>query len=403
MIHIYIGNHGKKDGIQDYIDILSHVMKTRGVEVEVSEKLHESGINVVIDEFTNFISNNQIASLAKSPCPARFVYVLTEFIEKRFMIRSFNHFGSLIDSAILAFFNLYLRWRRRDFKRASLRDYLAFVSLSPVLMLYGVWFLVRCSYRFFRHTRNVSTFLHVNSRVHHLIYMHMRYLGFEAMIEYADGIVFSHDAIRQGYEKFRSAGGDGIDPMGLLYPEFSAINLFPQQLSAKKLYVEMTGSITRYRSSFARKLNSLIVLLGLHHMFGVTMCYSFSDISKTKPNMRAAFSLHPPQSVTWPYSSPTRIYRALCVDKNIPVLTKNFKQHPIEDLCLMYEGEQTVLTMHELYTDKSALAGFLEMRIEPYLRLAKEANDRLCVQLFTLVANPKQEKNARIGRSKIEK
>jgi hypothetical protein len=393
VINLYIGNHGdrNKNSVEDFVKFLTDILKGRGIDSEVSEELRDSGINIVIDGFDNYIINKQIVKLAESPASVRFVYFLTEYIEKHFMVRSFNHFGGIFDSAILSLINLYLRQKRKDFRRASFQDYLLFFLLSPMILIFGIRYFVGNIYRYFRYDHSLSTLFHIDFRLRYLLYMHTRYLGLEAMIGYADGIAFCHDGVRKGYEEFREAVGAGTVPLGLFYQEFSSNDL-PRNLQDKECYIEMTGRITQYRAGFAKKIDNCITFLGLHPFFGMTKCYSFFDVLEIKPSKRGAFSLHPPQSVRWPYSSPTRIYRALCVDKNIPVLLKNLKQHPIEDLCLVYEDQKTVLTMYELYTNKSALPGFLEARVAQYLRLAKETNDHFCIAFLELVQNQEKRK-----------
>ena len=101
MINLYTGNHGKKDGIQDYIDILSYICKSRGTDLKVSEEISDSGVNIVIDEFTNLVSNNRIRDIRELSESVRFVYILSEFIEKRFMVKSFNHFGGILDLSLI--------------------------------------------------------------------------------------------------------------------------------------------------------------------------------------------------------------------------------------------------------------------------------------------------------------
>jgi len=94
--------------------------------------------------------------------------------------------------------------------------------------------------------------------------------------------------------------------------------------------------------------------------------------------------LHPPQTKKWPYCSPTRIFRALIVDHNLPVLTKNFRQNPIEDVCFFMEGDRSIMTLYEMYKDRNLLRDFICPRISKYNRIAKERNDKLVAQLIAL-------------------
>ena len=389
MINLYTGNHGKKDGIQDYIDILSYICKSRGTGLKVSEEISDSGVNIVIDEFTNLVSNNRIRDIRALSESVRFVYILSEFIEKRFMVKSFNHFGGILDSAFIACINIYFRWIREDFKKACFKDYFVFFLLSPVLLFYGILVFKENLSQCLSRTHGISTLFSIgaNNRSHKLAYMHMRYLGFEAMISYADAVVLSHDSMRKGYDEFCSEGGYNLDPVGVLYPEFSSIDLFENYLDSKECYIEMTGSITKYRKNYVEEMNRKIFLLGLNNYFGMTNCYSFHEILKIKPSERAAFSLHPPQSAEWKYSSPTRIYRSLYIDKSIPILTKKFDQHPIEDVCLVLEGSKTLLQMYDLHSSPATLAEFLNTRIDRYLEKAKVVNNVIFENFIELSEN----------------
>lgn len=61
-LFIYTGNHGKQDGIEDYLTLCKNVFGSRGFQVEVSTTLHINSTNIIIDEFTNYIENKSIAA-----------------------------------------------------------------------------------------------------------------------------------------------------------------------------------------------------------------------------------------------------------------------------------------------------------------------------------------------------
>lgn len=114
----------------------------------------------------------------------------------------------------------------------------------------------------------------------------------------------------------------------------------------------------------------------------MSQVYSFMH---TKSNtVRAAFSLHPPQTMNWKYSSPTRLFRALDQDGNIPVLTHYFNQHPIEDVCLVYEGNQTILDMYDFYHDKNKAWAYLLPRLDRYAQTAELENNKVVQKMISL-------------------
>lgn len=99
---------------------------------------------------------------------------------------------------------------------------------------------------------------------------------------------------------------------------------------------------------------------------------------------RGAFSLHPPQNSRWRYSSPTRIYRALRYDHNLPVLTKLFDQHPIERLCLVFERKETLIQMYRYFKDPVTLFAYLKPRVREYMCVATQSNDAIVAAMVAM-------------------
>ena len=151
------------------------------------------------------------------------------------------------------------------------------------------------------------------------IYFHMRYLGLKAYLPYADAIIASHERIIDGFSREIGASGSPLQYLGVLYPEFEERDVLDQLMVDKKLFIEITGSITRYRQKWIERINRQLISLGLQNVFGHCMSLPFSLLASDKPVDRGAYSLHPPQTRTWPYAcSPTRIFRGLCsVDHNL--------------------------------------------------------------------------------------
>lgn len=380
LFNLYISNHGNKEknSVGDIVNILSHALKRQGVKLNISEELHNSEINIFIEGIVNYKCLKLVIDFAESRTPACLVYVLTEFIERRFMVTSLNNFGGIVDAAILSLINICLRHKYKYFRKTNLQSYLSFLLLSPILL---IWMITVGSHkfltnilRFIRYDRRILTLFRMPGRVNYLINWHWRYLGLERTIAYADCVVCLHEGNRKSYEKLRDEIGAPVVPATVIYPEFTYDEL-PSDLKDRECYIEMTGSITNYRASFTKLIDTEIAALGLHHVFGKSQCYSFSESAKISPGKRAAFSLHPPQTSMWPYSSPLRIYRALIVDKNIPILTRYFKQHPIEELCLVFKSRETILNLRELYTNKDVLLELLNKKAIQYIELASEANN----------------------------
>lgn len=377
-INLYVGNHGKPSGIEDYINNLRYMFTSRGFDFSVSSDLQKGRTNIIIDEFANFDENRRIVDFFSHNPDSPLVFVLTEFIETRFGVTSFNHFGGLIESALLVLISLYLRIKRVGSKWPAPARLFRRIVCVPLYVWHACHMVLHAlinpqSKRTGRPAEKKGT----GSRLRWMVYMHMRYLGLEAMAEYAQGIILSHDGILPGLRK-RFPALASARLMGTFYPEFRMADVGCQTLQNKAPCVEITGTITPYRAALVDVINASVRSSGLEQTFGQTRCYSFDQAHDGEARARGAFSLHPPQSENWRYSSPTRIYRALCVDGSIPFLTKSFQQHPIEEVCLLFKGDESIRTMYELYTKKALLDAYLKERVEPYLAIAGRANDELC-------------------------
>jgi len=219
-------------------------------------------------------------------------------------------------------------------------------------------------------------------RHHQQFYFHMRYLGLRACLPYVDAVITSHERINLNFWKDGTNDGVSIENLGVIYPEIDEENVLDKLMVNKKLFIEITGSITKYRQMFIERINKKLTVLGLHNVFKYCLAIPFS--LPKRPTKRGAYSLHPPQTKKWPYCSPTRIFRALTVDHNLPILTKNFRQNPIEDICFLMEGDQSIMTLYRMYEDRSLLQDFIIPRVSIYNKIAKEKNDKLVSQLMEL-------------------
>ncbi|WP_404360882.1 hypothetical protein [Methylotuvimicrobium sp. KM1] len=367
---IFINNHGKRDGIEDFINILSDVITKRGHEVAVTEALDPNTINMVIDEFTDFISNKEIMDFKKQNPDSQLIYVLTEFIEHRLFVTSFNFFDGIIEAALIAVMNVYFRRRRQDFKSATINHWLVAIFYSPFLLFYLLDHFLR---NLIRKNR-----LPLISRVHRTAYMLMRYLGFEKMIVYADAVILSHKSIADDLGEIIG----NIPVLGIIHPEINFEEIEQSLFLDKQLFIEITGSITPYRLKAIRRINTDILRLCIINRFGPCKTISFSS-SWEQDAARGAYSLHPPQSKKWKYSSPTRIFRALQYEHNMPVLTKVFHQHQIEKLCLKFQGEKTIFEMYSYFKHPSDLISYLRPLAKEYMDIADAENDKILQAILT--------------------
>jgi len=368
--------------IEDYLSILSHIFVSRGYEVVISEKLDEHAINIIIDGFTDEACNIEIAAFRHRHPDAKLFFVLTEFIESWLFVRSYNWFsGSLLDAAVIAAMNVFFRLRRQDFLPPNFRDWLVGGIYSPVLLFdYLVNIIINVLIK-------RQTPLFYWSRPRRFSYWMKRYLGLEKIMGVADGVVLSHCKISRGLKKLAPQ----TPVIGTLCPEIDIEEIKKTLFSKKELFIEVTGTITPYRLACMEKINTDIGALCLKGHF--QLCRSVPLSSQGKEDvLRGAYSLHPPQTDKWKYSSPTRIFRALQHDNNMPVLTKIYNQHPIEDICLVSEGTGTLIQMHQYYHDHDKLFADLAPRMKKYADLSRKTNNAIVKKMIARV--PESEAHA---------
>lgn len=366
LINIYTANHGKLYGIEDYLVFLESLFKSRGHDVAVSEELVPSAINIVIDEFTNQIRNREISDFRQTHPKTKIYFLLTEFIESRLLLVSFNFFGGLFDAAAIATLNVYARLIRKEFLRPTFWHWMLALLYSPLMALYALLYRLR-------HPRDSGMRNFIRNRIRPLAYLHLRYLGLEKMIGIADGFILAHDMIAPGIARL----APGKPVLGTIYPEIDVEKIRKSIFSGKKLFLEITGSITPYRQHWIEKINTHILLMGVKGIFELCTVIPFS--SNSRPDIpRGAYALHPPQSRHWKYCSPTRIYRSLQFDNCMPVLTKNFQQHPIENLCLVFQEDgESIYSLYRYYRSPELLLREIGPRMTEYMHAANKNNDAL--------------------------
>jgi len=385
-VNLYIGNHGKPDGIEDYIRFFREVLGVRGVPVQVSTALTPGMVNLVIDEFTNYRENLHFAEFKRQNPDSPVVILMTEFVVRRFGVRSFNLFGGLLDIAAAAFLNVYISFIRKDYPRAGLADCLRAILFFPVLLVDGAIDLGRYVARRLTRRRSLNPVRRFLRKHHRVMYFHWRYLGLNSFLRYADAVITSHEDV---YGAFTANCGSRVPApknLGVIYPELDEADVLSKLMRKKSIFIEMTGTITKFRKRFIDRINRSILALGMRHVFGECRIFPIATaISANEESTgRGAFSLHPPQSRTWPYSSPTRVYRALAVEYNLPILTHHFGQNPIEDVCFVWKDKYSIVALFEMYHDRGRLTDFIGTRIRDYNRIARQRNDSLAAALVRL-------------------
>lgn len=380
-VHLYVGNHRSLDGIEEYISLVETIFGKYDYTVNVVDKLVPGEVNILVDEFTNFYENQMIAECKRKDENTKYLFILTEFIEKNKGVLSFNAFGNMLSLAFISFFNIYIKTKRIDFASATLKDYWVAALYSPILFFY--LFGRSMAYLWQRAARKDAVPPHVFlfRRFGKQIYFHIRFVGLVESLKYADSIVVSHECIYHGLCNIVSDAKRYASIYdGVLYPEIDKGLVLERLMEYKALQFEVTGTISRYRQKCIDKLNaklsSFSQLYCLKDSFDPCIAIGFGDASK-RFRKGAAFSLHPPQTKKWPYSSPTRIYRALTVDNNIPVLTKYFGQNPIEDVCVTLDKGEFLMDLYSMYIDREYMKEKIGGRIDKYNEVIGRRNEEL--------------------------
>ena len=383
-LYLYTGNHGKKDGIQEFIGIFHQVAERLGHEVKITKRLMAGQVNFLIDEFSNRYENERLAQFKREHPDSIIVLVLTEFVETKYGVRSLNHFGSLFDSGLISVINIVLRFKRADFNRPRPRDWFDLALFSPIVFGYGLWIGMRWLFAVLRSGGKFQSFGSlIWRRLHRLAYFHMRYLGLEKYMSLADRILVSHEYIFTGLNRLGWLTDDDSRVLGVFYPEFDVEQVLRKTHGKMSPAMEITGTISPYRRKWIHKYNSALLKLGMHNTLDMVKVRSFGDEKKHR-RRPAAFSLHPPQTAKWPYSSPTRLFRSLQTDGAIPVVTKRFSQNPIEDVCLEYDGFDTLKQLADMHSDSEKKRRFIEERIVRYNMIVMPHNQSWFARIVAL-------------------
>jgi hypothetical protein len=200
IVNLYVGNHGRIDGIEDYIRLVRDLLARRGISLLVSPDLTPGATNLIIDEFTNYRENRRIALFKQQHPDTPLIFLLTEFLKRKFGVESLNLFGGLTDAAKVALLNVWLRTQRDDFGRPTLVDLLKVFLYSPALAALLAPGVAKFAIGRLIGRRVVGPLERFRRDHDRLFYFHYRYLGLMSLLHFADGVVSSHPRI---FEAFR--------------------------------------------------------------------------------------------------------------------------------------------------------------------------------------------------------
>ena len=387
-INIYIGNHSEKFLIDDVV-YLNYIFSKRNIDVITSIELEPDSINIIFDDFCDYERSKKIIDFKRNNPKTVIIIVSTEHIVEKYFARTFNFFsGGIRDAAVISLLNVFYRISIKHFSYPTLRDLAVAIVYSPILMIDYMMNIIK-----FTTLKKIGFYY---KRPRSFGYNLKRYIGFEKMANYADSIfmmgVTDPNYIAEYSKNYKRLNlPKGTTVIGTFFPEIDVDDIKKNIFINKKLFIEVTGTVTPYRFNKMQEINDDISNLNLQNSF--SNCKDFpkggeheiSAVVSKEGIIRGAYSLHPPQSETWRYASSTRIYRALCIDYNMPILTKNFNQHPIEDVCFIYDDKEQLFQFRDYYFNIEKFLPILESRIDKYMVIAEEHNDKFIENLSALL------------------
>jgi hypothetical protein len=350
-VYIVVGNHRSLVGINEIIYTISSAL-SENFSVEIITRLKQNSVNVLIDEFSSPAYVAAIDETKKRHPNTKIVVVATEFVTPvrvfgADLMKTFNFFGA-----------------PRDWITLLVGALRAPIGGMPS-------------------------------------YMRMRYLGFVSALEHCDLLTSVQPAILGTLSELRTVTSHLGSPL-MVYPRIGALPTLQQdRLDELPAGFTMTGTLTSYRSQIARNLIKTFRYAGWfapiyqHVPFEAPAASIFSTGKEEADSSSSAASIHdylhaqydtitpsylfninPPQTSEWPYSSPMRILRAILLGQ-IPVVTKLFHDHMIEDVAMLWDDKfRSALKFgsYQLGDRQGFISDYLSS-VAAYDQKAREANE----------------------------
>jgi hypothetical protein len=339
--YLFWANHASMHGIGEIVFTIYACLSGRCL-LKPTKQIRPGKINIIIDEFSNPHFVERLQEIKRDNPQTRYVIVATEFITPIVILgvefsRTFNFFGGMTD------------WKH---------------LLTNLLR---------------QRTRRLP------------LYMHQRYLGFTEALSICDLLVFVHPQIGRELTNVAASFPNLVAPPVVIYPELT-MELIKQHRSTNfpigfdlRIGFNLTGTVTRYRQVVMRKLTKKFGRSGWHGPIWQHVRFDESEpIALAESGIHFhydvpgehhyLFNISPPQQSRWPYSSPMRIVRAALMGQ-IPVVTKKFNDHEIEDIAVLWDGRvDTALKISSYRIDRMSLLRDYINLVERYNVVAKAKN-----------------------------
>jgi hypothetical protein len=340
-------NHQSTAGIGEIAFTVAASLADRYV-LKPARAIKPGKLNIIIDEFTNPYFVKQLADIKKTDPATKYVIVATEFITP----------VSIFGVEIARTFNFF--WGAKDWRNLA-RD----------------WLL--------RSANRLPS------------YMQRRYTGFMNALKVCDVLVFVHPSIERELADVAQAYPNLVSPPVVIYPEpLLALVMQNDRFERLPIGFDLTGTFTRYRRTVMAKLVKQFRRAGWgqpiwkHVSFSESKVVEFTSSTikfhyDTEGKPGFLFNISPPQQSGWRFSSPMRILRAALLGQ-IPVVTKKFQDHDIEDIAVLWDGRMdSALKIAHLGMDRKQLVDDYIQSVQRYNAIAKSKN-RAFLQALELLS-----------------
>jgi hypothetical protein len=366
-IYIVLGNHVSVAGIQEIIFTLKSSLSDK-FSIKVTQTVRTNCVNIFIDEFASGSTVIALERVKAEHPNTKIAIVGTEFVTS----------VSLLGLRLFDTFNFF----------GTMQDWSALVSGVTRELLGGK-----------------------------PPYMHMRYRGFAQALGYSDLLAIIHPPILPTAAKL-VAQFPQLPPVFCVYPQIGTLSAeLLRRLEKTPVGFTLTGTVTRYRRQVVRQFIRVLENSGWYGQVWQSLSFQ-ADAGKPVGTRRSRpadyrnlydrpslsppllFNLNPPQSRNWAYSSPMRILRAILLGQ-IPVVTKRFRDHPIEDVAVLVDAKGAprsdgkASTAVELFSweirDREDWIAVYTDALKAYDQIAREENKPFVAAISKLAAaNPRE-------------
>jgi hypothetical protein len=338
-VYLLWTNHWSTRGIGEVVFTIESCLNGCH-RVRPTNRIRPGKLNIIIDEFTNPYFVLRLAEMKQAEPNTRYIIVATEFLTPVAILglelhRTFNFFGSMRD------------WM------GALRNLLC---------------------------RSINRLPS---------YMERRYIGFVAALPICDLLLCVHPEIGRSLESVVAACPNLVAPPAVVYPELlTHLAIREDRLDRMPIGFNLTGSLTAHRRTVMRALERQFARVGWRDRIwepvgfeqSAPVAFSGSAIRfnyDIAPDGQYLFNINPPQRRRWPFSSPMRIARAALLGQ-IPVVTRKFDDHDIEDIALLWDGRRdTALEIMNYRAERTPLVDSYVRSLEIYNATARCKNRKI--------------------------